>query len=138
VNSAGRYLVIPVELSSLLNRAPLEPKVTTPCLRWSASRDTVEFSDGRTFLFAAEIASFLEGFASRRALMHFGHVLHFLYLLRFAHTPVTPVDERPATPVCSALTCVGRCPAWPRPPAWKRCWLSCVCRTVIPSRGSRY
>jgi hypothetical protein len=95
--NAAHYLTIPFGIGSLLNRAPLEASSgpETPRLRWSASGDAIEFSDGRTFLLAVEIAAFLEGFASRRALMHFGHVLHFLYLLRFAHTPITPLPAFP-------------------------------------------
>jgi len=51
-------------------------------LRWSSSDDTVVYPDGRTFAFNEEIAAFLAGFGRQRPLMHFGHVLHLLDLLR--------------------------------------------------------
>jgi hypothetical protein len=50
-------------------------------LRWSDSEDAVEFASGRTFVFAEEIAQFLEGFARHR-LLHFANVLHALIFLR--------------------------------------------------------
>jgi hypothetical protein len=50
-------------------------------LRWSQSEDAVDFAAGGTFLFAEEIAQFLEGFARDR-LLHFAHVLHLLIFLR--------------------------------------------------------
>jgi hypothetical protein len=51
-------------------------------LRWSSSDDTLVYPDERTFAFNAEIASFLEGFGRQRPLIHFGHMLHLLDLLR--------------------------------------------------------
>jgi hypothetical protein len=56
-------------------------------LRWSAGRDALEHGDGRTFAHFAEVFGFLEGFAARAPLMHFGHALHFLYLLRHGSVP---------------------------------------------------
>src|SRR5262249_6861089 len=50
-------------------------------LHWSAG-DVLATGDGRTFAFAAEVLRFLEGFASRRSLIAFAHVLHLLRLLR--------------------------------------------------------
>ncbi len=51
-------------------------------LRWSPDGEAVEFADGTTFAFSGEIVGFLEGFAARRPLVDFNHVLHLLYLLR--------------------------------------------------------
>jgi hypothetical protein len=51
-------------------------------LHWSKDGEALEFGDGSTFAFSSEIISFLEGFVSRRPLIDFNHVLHFLYLLR--------------------------------------------------------
>src|SRR3954447_24890726 len=51
-------------------------------LRWSADGEAVERGDGSTFAFAGEVVSFLEGFASQRALIHFALLLHLLRLLR--------------------------------------------------------
>jgi hypothetical protein len=51
-------------------------------LRWSSSDDTLVYADERTFAFNPEIASFLEGFGRQRPLIHFGHILHLLDLLR--------------------------------------------------------
>lgn len=59
-------------------------------LRWSSSQDVVELPDGRTFAFNAEIGFFLEGFASGGRLIHFGHVLHLLDLLRNPTRTFTP------------------------------------------------
>jgi hypothetical protein len=56
-------------------------------LRWSSAGDAVEFADGRTFAFRPEIFQFLEGFAWQRSLIHFGYILHLMYLLRYEHTP---------------------------------------------------
>jgi hypothetical protein len=50
-------------------------------LRWAAGGDAIEGADGTTFLFSPQLASFLEGFARVRSLIHFGHVLHLLYYL---------------------------------------------------------
>ncbi len=51
-------------------------------LRWAPDGEAVEFADGTSFAFSGEIVSFLEGFAARRPLIDFNHVLHLLYLLR--------------------------------------------------------
>lgn len=51
-------------------------------LRWSADGEAVEWTgDGRTVAFAAEIALFMEGFLSKRRLIHFGFILHLMGLL---------------------------------------------------------
>jgi len=51
-------------------------------LRWSTLDDTLVYPDGGTFAFNEEIAVFLTGLGRQRALIHFGHVLHLLDLLR--------------------------------------------------------
>jgi hypothetical protein len=56
-------------------------------LRWSPAQDAIEYGDGQTFAHVLEVFGFLEGFAAQRPLVHFGHVLHFLYLLRHGKTP---------------------------------------------------
>ena len=54
-------------------------------LRWSETRDAIEYEDIGTFAFAAEIGLFLEGFDSTKPLVHFGFVLHLLHLLGYDH-----------------------------------------------------
>lgn len=55
-------------------------------LRWSESGDAIEFADGKTFALTQEVRAFLEGYASQRPLVHFGHILHLMYLLRVPRT----------------------------------------------------
>jgi hypothetical protein len=61
-------------------------------LHWALDHDAVE-TEGGTFALAEEVGAFLDGFASRRPLMHFAHVLHFLYLLRVAGRGCGPLAE---------------------------------------------
>src|SRR3954468_13763400 len=68
---AAYLLVIPDDYAAQLSQ-----------LHWALGHDAVETAEGRTFALAEEVSAFLDGFASRRPLMHFAHVLHFLYLLR--------------------------------------------------------
>jgi hypothetical protein len=75
MTSPAGYLLIPTEYARELRG-----------LRWAGLGDAIETADGRTFAVVAEIASFLEGFASRRPLVHFAHVLHLLHLLRHGVT----------------------------------------------------
>jgi hypothetical protein len=51
-------------------------------LRWSSVDDTLVYPDGRTFAFNEEVAAFLSGFGRQQSLIHFGHILHLLDLLR--------------------------------------------------------
>jgi hypothetical protein len=51
-------------------------------LRWAEGCDAIEYAGGHTFALASELVRLLEGFASRRPLMHLGHVLHFMHVLR--------------------------------------------------------
>ena len=62
-------------------------------LRWSAAVDAIEFGQGDTFAFPAEVFQFLEGFVSQRPLIHFGHILHLLYLLKYTKTPLLGQPE---------------------------------------------
>jgi hypothetical protein len=59
-------------------------------LRWSSVEDAIEHHDGHTFAFNEEIALFLEGWAAHKRLVHFGHVLHLLSLLRDRRAPAGP------------------------------------------------
>jgi hypothetical protein len=64
-------------------------------LRWSVGGEAVEFPDGQTFAFGRELSLFLDGFASGRELIHFGHVLHLVHLLLrgpLHHDVVMPMD----------------------------------------------
>lgn len=72
---SGYYLDIPPDYCEPLGK-----------LRWSALADAIEGDDGRTFALTPQLLAFLEGFASRRPLVHFGHVLHFFHLLRVRKT----------------------------------------------------
>jgi hypothetical protein len=81
MDAVGQYLILPRQYCDWLGG-----------LRWSASDDTIIYPDGDTFAFNEEIALFLEGFANARALIHFGHVVHALDLLR-----PFPQGKRPAT-----------------------------------------
>jgi hypothetical protein len=104
-------------------------------LRWSAAGDVIEFADGTTFAYAAEVVSFLEGFGSQRLLAPFGCVLRLLYLLRPRPetTPASPAfallrsafrqarrDHRNAG-VFAAQLCRDLPPA-PDPPATDDLW----------------
>jgi hypothetical protein len=51
-------------------------------LRWSSIDDTLVYPDSRTFAFNEEVAAFLSGFGRQQELIHFGHMLHLLDLLR--------------------------------------------------------
>jgi hypothetical protein len=61
-------------------------------LHWSPAHAYVEYGDGKPFAHVVEAFMFLEGFGSQRPLMHFGHVLHFLYMLRHGRGP-TPWQD---------------------------------------------
>jgi hypothetical protein len=90
-------------------------------LRWSAQADAVEYASGRTFALFDEIMSFLEGYASVAALPAFGHVLHFLHILRH------PQGRRPAFgPLADAWRRAGR------PPRTTGVLAAHLCRLVDP------
>src|SRR4051794_34843946 len=57
--------------------------------RWSAGGgEAVEDGSGKSVVLAAELAAFVEGFALQGPLVHFGHTVHLLFLLRrFALDP---------------------------------------------------
>jgi len=61
-------------------RLPLVYAAYLDGMRWSSSDNILEHNGG-TFLFAPEIADFLEGFASRRPVLHFPLMVHLLTLL---------------------------------------------------------
>src|SRR5437870_1785724 len=59
--------------------------------RWSADGEAVEDASGKSVVLAAELAAFLGGFAAHSPLIHFGHTVHLLFLLRqFALDPRRP------------------------------------------------
>ncbi len=74
-------------------------------LHWSPAHAYVEYGDGKPFAHVIEMFLFLEGFGSQRPLMHFGHVLHFFYLLRHGRGP-TPWQD--FSPLAEAWRAAGR------------------------------
>lgn len=62
-------------------------------LRWSATGEAIETDDG-TFRFTRQIADFVEGFASVKAIVHFAHVLECLQLLGVNPPNASPTPER--------------------------------------------
>jgi hypothetical protein len=72
MDALSRYLLIPADYSPFLGR-----------LRWSANGEAIEYDDGTTFVFAPQLALFLEGLTSVRRPLHFAFVLHLLYLLGY-------------------------------------------------------
>lgn len=63
-------------------------------LRWSTTNDAIEYPGGETFALTEEIALFLEGFASVRALIHFSRMLHLLDVLRGSLRTLSTSIER--------------------------------------------
>ncbi len=59
--------------------------------RWSGTGEVLEWPDGATLAFGAEVALFLEGYAYVGRLIHFAHVVHLLML-------VDPALDGPAGP----------------------------------------
>jgi hypothetical protein len=51
-------------------------------VRWSPDEDALEYPDGKTFAFKAELAQLIEGFASGRRLIAFCNLVHLLSFLR--------------------------------------------------------
>jgi hypothetical protein len=72
MDALSRYLLIPADYSPFVGR-----------LRWSANGEAIEYDDGTTFVFAPQLALFLEGLTSVRRPLHFAFVLHLLYLLGY-------------------------------------------------------
>jgi hypothetical protein len=68
MNDVAAYLSIPDDYEG--NRYSLS---------WSANGDAIERPDGSTFIMAAGVARFLEGYASVGPLIHFSYVLYLLY-----------------------------------------------------------
>jgi hypothetical protein len=71
MDRAEHYLRIPFDYSQHLGG-----------LGWSPGADELVYPDGRTFAFTPELVKLLEGFTLQRPLIHFGHILHLLALLR--------------------------------------------------------
>jgi hypothetical protein len=95
MEAADRYLTIPTGYCRWLGR-----------LRWSYTAEVIEYDDSGTFAFAAEIASFLEGFGSVRPLVSFGFVLHLLHLLGYGRV----LPPAPARDLHEAFQETGRRP----------------------------
>jgi hypothetical protein len=71
-------------------RIPQDDPGNRDWLSWSATGDAVERPDGSPFAFAAEVALFLEGYASVGPLIHFWYILDLLQ--RFKARPVEPEE----------------------------------------------
>ena len=69
---------------------PVDYEGNRHSLGWSASGDAVEWPGGKSFAFAAEIALFLEGYASAGPLIHFSYML---YLLQRVDEKLAEPDE---------------------------------------------
>jgi hypothetical protein len=59
-------------------------------LRWSSDDNVLELKSGKCFLFAQQVADFLEGFGSVRPVLHFALMAHLVFLLR---RPPAPDDS---------------------------------------------
>jgi hypothetical protein len=75
MDNVSYYLLIPRDYCQLLAG-----------LRWSYTGEAVEYENGNTFVFGAEIAKFLEGFTSLRPLIPFPYVLHLFHLLGYGRS----------------------------------------------------
>jgi hypothetical protein len=82
MDALSRYLLIPADYSPFVGR-----------LRWSANGEAIEYDDGTTFVFAPQLALFLEGLTSVRRLPHFAYVLHLLSLLGLGKKDTGPRSE---------------------------------------------
>jgi hypothetical protein len=77
----GEYLHIPTGYAPFLEG-----------LRWSDCGTAIEYADGQTFVFAPQLALFLEGLATERGPVHLGFVLHLLALLGLGKGAVQAAD----------------------------------------------
>jgi hypothetical protein len=128
---AGDYLRIPEDYVASLDG-----------LRWSETGDAIETDVGATFALTQEIALFLEGLTARRPLIHFGHVLHLLHMLKRGGTfaslrhayEKTHFPARNAGAFC-ALLCDG-VPSLADPPPVQDIWHALMSsRIVAPLHG---
>jgi hypothetical protein len=130
MSRAGDYLCIPADYVECLEG-----------LRWSEAGDAVETAAGNTFAVSQEIALFLEGFASQRPLIHFGHVLHFLHLLKRGGTFATlrhayegtHRSARNAGVLCARLC--DRVPGLADPPPLVEVWHALMSSCYVASLG---
>jgi hypothetical protein len=85
--SADDYLCIPKDYFQWLAFQSSKARKLT-ALNWSVSGEALDYGDGQTFALGAELAIFIEGFATGRPLIPFVHLLHFLHLLEpGSHAP---------------------------------------------------
>jgi hypothetical protein len=135
MNHVDRYLLPPADYVRTLGG-----------LRWSPDGEAVERGDGSTFALAGEVVSFLEGFACERPPIAFGHVLHFLYLLR-TELPGGRPGREPLDALRSSFRRAGQIhrnagalagvlcqdlPAVPRPPGTWDVWQRVILRATGP------
>jgi hypothetical protein len=91
-------------------------------LRWSFEEDALVYRDGSAFAFSAEVALFLEGFASRGRMIHFCFVLHLLHMLQGT---MATASER----LCRAYFAAGR------PPRNAGAFCANLCRIIPEAAG---
>lgn len=72
-------------------------------LRWSGSGDAIETPDGKTFIVAAALSPFLEGFAAQRPLIHFAHILDLLRLLGHCDVMLSGLSIRESNRIKAAF-----------------------------------
>jgi hypothetical protein len=66
----------------------------TDRLRWSKTGEAIETHEGRTFIFRANLPSFLEGIATQRPLFQFVYLLDLLHLLGHSDEPWDGIPRR--------------------------------------------
>jgi len=98
----------------------------TDALRWSPSGEAIERKDGSTFAVRALAASFLEGFAAQRPLIHFCYVLDLLRLFRMRDEPWYGTSE----PLRKILIDAFRTPG--STPRNAGAFFGVICREVPP------
>jgi hypothetical protein len=120
---AANWLCLAPEVSEALGGLKWGRPEDNPVLR------AIEYPDGQTFMLAAALASFVEGFQTQGPLIHLGLLLHLLRLLRHGSAPGGVHDFTPLTKAwnqagkpsrnagaLAAVLCQG-VPAVPDPPS---------------------
>ena len=109
-------------------------------LRRAVDREVIECQDDKTFAFTGEVVSFLEGFATSKPFLVFGHMLHLLALLRNEFVPHVLAQQRLSTAFraaghvhrnagvfCALLS--RNVPSAPDPPSSGQVWQRLVLRS---------